>query len=347
MLNKKTLCRYEGAVFMLTRIMAMSVIWVLLPGFVQAQAKSGPCDRACLENYLDRYMDAMLENDPSLELFSRDCKFTENGVRLPLGNEGLWLRMTGKGNYKFYVPDVETQQVAFIGTAREGDGNQGEDELVAIAIRLKIADGLITEAEQIVRRREPDTTGVIQELSVGERVEQMGEPHEIYREAIPEAERASREELIETANYYFTGLQKSDGKGHYPFTDDCHRIENGVPGTNVPVPEGEERPDPKTATESSVHWSCKEQFESGVFNFISRIRDRRFVAVDRERGIAFAFGFFDHDMMNWTWHLAELFRIEKGKIRRIEAIFYRCPYGMNSGWSTYEKGMSDQIQSIR
>jgi hypothetical protein len=52
-------------------------------------------------------MDAMLKHDPSLELFSRDCKFTENGVRLPLGNEGLWLSMSGKGNYKFYIPDEE------------------------------------------------------------------------------------------------------------------------------------------------------------------------------------------------------------------------------------------------
>ena len=58
------------------------------------------------------------------KLFARDTKFTENGVRLPLGNEGLWFGMSGKGSYKFYVPDVETQQVAFIGTVRE-NGNRG------------------------------------------------------------------------------------------------------------------------------------------------------------------------------------------------------------------------------
>ena len=80
---------------------------------------------------------------------------------------------------------------------------------------------------------------------------------------------------------------------------------------------------------------------------MSRIRDRRFVAVDRERGIVFAFGFFDHEQINWTWQLAELFKIEKGNIRRIEAVFHRCPYGMNSGWSTYEKGISEQPQSIK
>jgi len=331
------------------RINSIIAILILLPCVVQAQSTGSSCDRACLENYVDRYMDAMLENDPDLELFSRDCKFTENGVRLPLGNEGLWFGMSGKGNYKFYVPDVETQQVAFIGTAREGAANkQGEAALVAVAIRLKIANGLITEAEQIVIRPDGDNMGMTGRISTGASVEKLRAPHEIFKEAIPVQERASREELIETANYYFSGLQRNDhGKGYYPFTDDCHRVENGTPATNVPVPEGQTRPDPKTATMYSSHWGCKEQFESGTMGFITRVRDRRFVAVDRERGIVFAFGFFDHDALNWTWQLAELFKVEKGNIRRIEAIFHRCPYGMNSGWSTYEQGISDSIQSIR
>jgi len=95
------------------------------------------------------------------------------------------------------------------------------------------------------------------------------------------------------------------GKGYYPFTDDCERFENGIQTTQT---------------------NCKEQFESGqLFNVVSRIRDRRFVAVDRERGIVFAFGFFDHVQINWTWQIAELFKIEKGMIRRIEAVFHRCP----------------------
>jgi hypothetical protein len=76
-------------------------------------------------------------------------------------------------------------------------------------------------------------------------------------------------------------------------------------------------------------------------------RDRRFVAVDRERGIVFAFGFFDHHNINWTWQLAELFKIENGQIRRIEALFHRAPFGINSGWSTYEQGLSEEPQDIR
>jgi len=82
-------------------------------------------------------------------------------------------------------------------------------------------------------------------------------------------------------------------------------------------------------------------------NVVSRVRDRRFVAVDREHGIVFAFAFFDHENINWTWQLGELFKIQDGKIRRIEAIFHRAPYGINSGWSTYEQGISDQPQIIR
>jgi len=327
----------------------LALILVLLPVAVLAQAKVA-CDRACLEGYVDKYMDAMLSHQASPLLFSKDCKFTENGVRLPLGGEGLWYSMSGKGTYKFYVPDVETQQVAFLGTAREGAPSKTDTTgtPIAIALRLKIVKGLITEAEQLVIRPETNSGGggfAMPPAAVS--IEKAGSPHKVYGEVIPEKERPSREELIKTANYYFTGMQKNDGKGYYPFADDCDRLENGMQTTNVPLKPGEIRPDPKTAKTYSVSWGCKEQFESGLLNFVTRIRDRRYVAVDRERGIVFAFGFFDHVSINWTWQIAELFKIEKGKIRRIEAVLQRCPYGMNAGWSSHEDGISDKIQIIK
>ena len=154
----------------------------------------------------------------------------------------------------------------------------------------------------------------------------MGAPHPIFAEVIPEAKRPSREQLIETANYYFTGLARNDGKGYYPFTDDCERFENGIPTTQR---------------------NCKAQFENTLRGVVSRIRDRRFVAVDHERGIVFAFAFFDHEQINWTWQLGELFKIENGLIRRVEAVFHRAPYGIPSGWSTFEQAMSEAIQSVR
>jgi hypothetical protein len=354
------------------RLAAIAAISLLLPVTLVAQQSAAPCDRACLEGYVDKYMDAMLKHDPSKTLFAEHVRFTENGVELPFGNEGLWASMVGKGTYKFYIPDIETQQVAFIGTAREESRTPEKGTPVTIALRLKIVEGLITEVEQLVIRPESNLLDPDRERrpSSAENIEKMGKelgsPHPVYLEVIPEAERASREELIKTANYYFSGLQQNDGKGYYPFTDDCDRYENGGRATNVPLKPGEEMPDPSKLTSYSSAWGCKKQFESGLMHFVSLIRDRRFVAVDRERGVVFTFNFFDHgagktryfktpdgrDVVAgptepWTWQQAELFKIEKGKIRRIEAVLQRCPYGMNSGWSTYEQGMSDQIQSIR
>jgi hypothetical protein len=320
------------------KLFVAAVFLALLPTVFAQPALKVACDRACLEKYIDRYLDAMLAHKVSPELFAKSCRFTENGVELPMGGEGLWYSMSGKGTYKFYVPDIETQQVAFIGTVKEGGQASGAQAApgakpalpttAAVAIRLKILDGLITEAEQLVIRPEQSLFGDAPASKfppTGEAVEKMGSPHPIFAEVIPEAERPIREELVRIGNYYFAGLQRNDGKGYYPFTDDCIRYENGMLATK----------------------ECKKQFETQLKGIVTRIRDRRFVAVDRERGIVFAFGFFDHVQINWTWQLAELFKIEKGNIRRIEAVFHRCPYGMNSGWSTYEQGMSEEIQSIR
>jgi hypothetical protein len=105
--------------------------------------------------------------------------------------------------------------------------------------------------------------------------------------------------------------------------------------------------------------SCKAAFESGYFNFVHRVRDRRFVAVDVERGLVFAFVFFDHPAGKYqnfklsngtpikagpdrpfTFEIAELFKISGGKIHQVEALLDQAPYGMLSGWSSLEDGMS-------
>jgi hypothetical protein len=121
--------------------------------------------------------------------------------------------------------------------------------------------------------------------------------------------------------------------------------------------------DPKTATGYSGMWTCREQFESGLIHFVSRIRDRRYVAVDEERGVVASYVFFDHDagasrtfqtpsgrtvtagpVQPWTWHIMEVFKVENGLLHEIEAVLERAPYGMTSGWSSWEDGMSDRIQ---
>ena len=316
------------------------------PGGVPLPERS--CQRECLEGFVDKYLQAMADGEVDPELFAPNARFTENGVQLPLGNEGLWATTTAPGKYKFYVPDIETQQVAFLGTVMEqatssAAGAPRAPEPVGLSLRLRIVDGKITEIEQIAARPErglganpaPSTSPF---PATGAAVEAMGAPHPIFLSAVPEAERMERADLIAVANQYFTGMQRNDGQGYYPFTDDCLRHENGMISAGPPGTLGR--------TGNPV-MTCKGQYETALRNVVSGIRDRRFVAVDRERGIVFAFAAFDHRNINWTWELGELFRIEKTQIRRIEAIFIRGPYGICSGWSTYEQCRSEDIQDVR
>ena len=153
---------------------------------------------------------------------------------------------------------------------------------------------------------------------------------------------------------YFTGLERSDGQGVYPIAEGCNRIENGNQTTNNPSKE-------ERAFDVSA-LGCKEQFEIGFFRFVTRIRDRRFGVVDRERGMVLAFVFFDHagnvptvTLTNgqtipigvkrpWTWEIAELFKVKDGLLCQIEVIARECPYGMNSGWSSWEEGLSSRAR---
>jgi hypothetical protein len=318
------------------------------------QSRARSCDRACLEGFVDRYLAAVAADDPSAVPLARNVRFTENGQVLPVG-EGLWKSLKSVGNYRIAVADADAGQIALIQTIVEDHADPARGSPALLALRLKVVDGRIAEIEQIVERNE----------MTAQRVEALGAPRAVFSTPIPPGQRMSRTALIETANKYFTGMQRNDGKGDYPFHPRCDRIENGGRATNVPTPLGETRPDPRTANGYSSQWTCKEQFESGLLYFVSRIRDRRYVAVDQERGLVAAFVFFDHmagstrnftrpdgrphtggPAQPWTWEILEIFRIEDGLIAEIEAFLTRPPYGMLSGWSTWEDGMSDRIQDV-
>ena len=101
-----------------------------------AQGDSGACDRACLESFVDKYLDAVIAHDPKQLPLARDVKFTENGVRLEVG-DAHWKTVTGKGTYRLFVTDAEAGQVAFIGTVRE-EARGPEGSPSALALRLKV-----------------------------------------------------------------------------------------------------------------------------------------------------------------------------------------------------------------
>lgn len=318
----------------------MGVVFAL---FMQGRAPAAEaCDRQCLEAMLDAYVDALIVGEPERLPLSAAVKFTENGQRLVPG-DGLWNTATGAGRYALRLTDPESGQAVLLGTIREAD------RPTVLVVRLKVFDLSISEIETLV----------IREQQVAERLDAIGTPRAIWYEPIPEHERLPRLELVSIANEYFSGIERNNGQGDYPISQDCARLENGMVTAGDPARVSAAAP-PRADGSAP---GCLEQFESGVFYYVTRIRDRRFTLVDPERGLAFAFAFFDNAAgdarfgtlangraaesgpdIPWTWQIAEVFRIERGLIGPVESVLHSVPYGTTSGWSDWDAAMSSEPQ---
>lgn len=305
-----------------------------------AAAQPGDCDRACLENFLAAYLDAVVAHDAEQLPLAAGVKFTENGQRLTL-DDGLWHTASDKGAYALKLADVERGQAVLMGTIREAG------EPAVLVARLGVVERRIADIETLV----------IRNADVARRLDDIGTPRRTWSEPVPASDRLPRAELVRIANEYFSGIQRNDGKGDYPLAADCARLENGLVLAGDPAlvsPRALGRP-------NGPQVGCLEQFASGIFFYVTRIRDRRFVLVDPERGVVFAFAFFDNaggdsrfgtlpdgrrvesgPKAPFTWQIAEAFKIEGGLIGPVESVLQQAPYGMGSGFSTWEESLSTE-----
>ncbi len=58
---------------------------LLLTGAMSAHA-AAPCDRACLEGFVDRYFDALLAHDPKMVPRAPGVRYHEDGRQLAIGD---------------------------------------------------------------------------------------------------------------------------------------------------------------------------------------------------------------------------------------------------------------------
>jgi hypothetical protein len=183
-----------------------------------------------------------------------------------------------------------------------------------------------------------------------ENYEKLGAPDPVWLEPVPAAQRQSREALKAVAFMYFQALQHNDGTGIYPFRDDCMRIEHARQVVTTPHLENYGHAD---ASIDFTTLKAKAQYELGMMAFVSRIRDRRFLVIDAERGavLANAVYDFDGDLRTITFaggrvwklpayfhtprsnHANEAFKILGGSFRYIEMTFIETPFGMRAAWS--------------
>lgn len=300
---------------------------------MQSPKNKNEYDRAALENFIDRYLEALAKNDPSGLPLADDVKFVENNQVLKVG-DGTWKTITGLGGYRHYFADLLTGQVAVISVVEENK------KKIILNLRLKIAKGKISEIESLVVR---DHMGA-------ENYEKRGQPPPLFLAAVPEERRKPRESLVAVANKYFSGMVRNDPKGDYSFfADSCNRMENGRVTSNAePLEYGH------STDRDFVTMTCREQFETGFLGFVTRIRDRRFFVIDEERQSLISFAYFDHDgtirkiempeektfvippyfSTPRTLQVCESFKVENEQLQFIEVTLTELPYGTRPAWDT-------------
>jgi hypothetical protein len=168
----------------------------------------------------------------------------------------------------------------------------------------------------------------------------------------PASVRQLRARLIALVDGYANTMQLNDGKLFVSFASGCNRIENGA---DVSDGEGISAVvDP--AAPARAH-GCQEQLALGVYKPIDRIRGRRIVAVDVERGLVAMTSLVDFGLADpryvttdgkqrqtsavypSTREQLEIFKLRDGRVARVEAISVFQPYGMPSVRTSRAIGM--------
>jgi hypothetical protein len=283
------------------------------------------CDRTCLIGLTDTYLAAMVAHDPARAPVAATARFTENTHVTKLGEGSAWTNATGMQGYKVYVTDPNAGQVALYSVM------EGKERPAILTLRIKVQDKRITEIESVY-------VGIGQ--SGLSSLDNLKEAAPVWNEVLPPAKRRTREQMIAITDRYFATLE--DGhKDYIPFTDDCLRVENGVITAGNAQGQG------------IGAMGCKDNLNQPIWAYITHVQPRRYLAVDVERGLVSGMFMFRHAGTESSYVnaqgqtvpfsaamlkkqavvIAELFKIEDGKIRRIEAVMTgNLELDAPSGW---------------
>ena len=289
------------------------------------------CDRGCLNALVDSYFAALVAHDPKKVRIAENVRFVENITPMKLG-EGLWKAASAvPTTFQIHIPDPVSQQIGFLGVMQESG------KPVEVAVRLKLQNGEIIEIEHLVAR------------GLGERnLPNLQTPRAAFTTPVPAAQRNTRDEMLRIGASYYDALDDNDGS-KAPFADDCVRRENGMQTTGNPPPAT------PGGIASTGALGCKAQLDTGTFQYIDKIDDRRVTIADTETGLVMGLSHFHHSMKQkfvtikgvpgvdkidmpfdaFDLPAAHVFKISGGKIHEIEAMGFRADYQSPTGWETH------------
>ena len=302
-----------------------------------AQAADAGLDRAALLKLADTYFDALVAHDPGKVPYAADVKVVENVKRIKPG-EGLWKTATAAPtDFKIVVPDPVLQEVGGLVVM------QNEGKPAQVGFRLKLVNGKIVEAEHMIVAMRDNSNPMLQK------------PRPAMALEVPYEYADSHGRLIYIAKSYYDALDNNNG--HLaPFASDCERRENGMrtapfggPSLGGTIPGGAA---PRGASLLGMQ-DCTTQIDSGAFQYITTIENRRVEIADTVTGLAVGFSHFRHpmtqkkftilgnpnrkeaDMSNqqaFDMPALHIYKIWGGQIHEIEAIGIVAPFNAPTGW---------------
>jgi hypothetical protein len=262
------------------------------------------CDRACLKEFVTKYLDAMIAHKPASLPVTKNVKFTEDCKELKLG-EGFWKTATKLTDYRRDVLDVRQGVAVSFLVVEE------TDHPVMYVIRLKIEGKKISEIETMAVHNQKE--GMLFNVSNLKTISPM------MASAPDPAQKTAREEAVKMAVTYPAGLKiGSFVKADSPMAQDAYRYENG----NLMAGPG-----------CTFFKGCdvmKTQFIPTLSGITHRV-----IAVDEELGVvAVRMNFgpgstFEGGGELDVWHS---FKIYGGLIHAAEAYCKVVPAGTKSGW---------------
>jgi hypothetical protein len=272
---------------------------------------------------------------------SPKTKITENGVLITPGMSWLAGAKSVHIHGAYAQASIGASQALVLGTGVGADGRPA-------VFGLRIVDdgrGAAWEAELLVTHKgEASLFPTAIPLS--------GEP--LMDQIVPAGRRSQPSVMIAAANAYFDGIEAKSG-ADVPATPDCGRVENGVQtgnsnlGNSSPGDSNLGDSNPGSSNPGSSNRGNSPCSSLAGFDYIKTIRDRRFPITDVEHGIVVAAAVFDipggayprtikgeqvlRDYKPRSLLLFEVFKVEDGKIRHIEATMRDVPLGAPSGWA--------------
>jgi hypothetical protein len=190
-------------------------------------------DRRSLLVILNRYCDAICLRDTKNLPLSPEVRVTSNGDEVAVA-EGIVWKMQGtlRIPYRRAIVDAKrgagmmrltvTNQVVGRRSTPEQIMNPPPGEWLWFALRIKVANGVITEIEEIASST--GFPGTPASATTNDR---------IWDAIVPEEQRSSEKELQRIADDYFSTVSGDIPWYDAPFHPECNRYENGAPTTNA------------------------------------------------------------------------------------------------------------------